>query len=306
MCPSGSTYGKLVKSCFQAPPGWLFVGLDFASLEDRINTLLTKDPNKIKVYTDGYCGHSYRAYAYWPHLMPDIEDTVESINSIADKYPALRQKSKGPTFALTYQGTWTTLVRNNGFAPNEAKEIEANYHKLYAVSTAWVKDKLVKASNDGYVTLAFGLRLRTPILHKTVLGSKFTPAQAEAEARTAGNAVSGQSYGLLNSRAGVEFQEKVLDSKFRLDIRPSAQIHDAQYFMIRDTLETVKWVNDVLVECVSWQDLPEIQHDEVKLFGELDIFYPTWASSLTLPNGSSYKEIFDLCKAKLTALEEDK
>lgn len=48
--PSGSTYGKLVKSCFQAPPGWLFVGLDYASLEDRINTLLTKDPNKLAVY----------------------------------------------------------------------------------------------------------------------------------------------------------------------------------------------------------------------------------------------------------------
>ncbi|UYF10894.1 DNA polymerase [Vibrio phage 12VC501] len=30
--PSGSTYGKLVKSCFQAPPGWLFCGLDFNSL----------------------------------------------------------------------------------------------------------------------------------------------------------------------------------------------------------------------------------------------------------------------------------
>ena len=70
------------------------------ALEDRINTLLTKDPNKIKVYTDGYCGHSYRAYAYWPHLMPDIEDTVASINSIANKYPELRQKSKGPTFAF--------------------------------------------------------------------------------------------------------------------------------------------------------------------------------------------------------------
>lgn len=49
--PSGSTYGKLIKSCFAPPPGWLFVGIDYASLEDRINTLLTKDPNKLKVYT---------------------------------------------------------------------------------------------------------------------------------------------------------------------------------------------------------------------------------------------------------------
>lgn len=43
--------GKLIKSCFIAPPGWLFCGLDFASLEDRISALTTKDPNKLKVYT---------------------------------------------------------------------------------------------------------------------------------------------------------------------------------------------------------------------------------------------------------------
>lgn len=42
--------GKLIKSCFRAPPGWLFCGLDFASLEDRISALTTKDPNKLKVY----------------------------------------------------------------------------------------------------------------------------------------------------------------------------------------------------------------------------------------------------------------
>lgn len=48
--PSNSTYGKAVKKCFSAKPGWLFVGADFSSLEDRINALLTKDTNKLKVY----------------------------------------------------------------------------------------------------------------------------------------------------------------------------------------------------------------------------------------------------------------
>lgn len=69
---TGSRYAKLIKSCFQAPPGWLFVGLDFASLEDKISALTTKDPNKLKVYTDGYDGHSLRAFAYWPNQMTDI------------------------------------------------------------------------------------------------------------------------------------------------------------------------------------------------------------------------------------------
>ncbi len=50
MPATGSKYAKIIKECFEAPPGWLFVGLDFASLEDRISAVTTKDPNKLKVY----------------------------------------------------------------------------------------------------------------------------------------------------------------------------------------------------------------------------------------------------------------
>lgn len=70
--PSGSRFGKLIKSIFMAPEGWLFVGADYSSLEDRISALTTKDPNKLRVYTDGYCGHCLRASAYFPEQMPDI------------------------------------------------------------------------------------------------------------------------------------------------------------------------------------------------------------------------------------------
>lgn len=75
--PANSKYAKLIKACFRAPEGWLFVGLDFASLEDRISALTTKDPNKLKVYTDGYDGHSLRAHSYFPEKMPDIETAPE-------------------------------------------------------------------------------------------------------------------------------------------------------------------------------------------------------------------------------------
>lgn len=77
------------------------MGADYASLEDRIDALLTKDINKIKVYTDGYDGHSLRAFNYFRDQMPDIKDTVDSINSIKVKYDDLRSDSKAPTFALT-------------------------------------------------------------------------------------------------------------------------------------------------------------------------------------------------------------
>lgn len=109
MPSTGSKFAKIVKSCFAPSKGILFVGIDFSSLEDRISALVTKDPNKLMVYTDGYDGHCLRAYSYHKEAMPDItkaieenpEDKVSIINSIKEKYKGIRQSSKAPTFALT-------------------------------------------------------------------------------------------------------------------------------------------------------------------------------------------------------------
>ena len=289
--PAHGKLGKLVKSCFVSPKGFIFGSADYNALEDKINTLLTQDPNKIKVYSEGFDGHCFRTYYYWGDEMPDIVDTVESINSIADKYPERRSKSKAPSFALTYQGTWITLVRNCGFSEEEAKKIENNYHVMYEVSDRWLDAKLNQASKDGYVTLAFGLRLRTPILAKTLMNSTYKSSEASAEGRTAGNALSGQSYGLLNCKAANDFMDRVYASPYKYDIMPVMQIHDAQYYIFPDNLEIVEWVNKNLAECMSWQDLPELEHDVVKLGAEIDLHYPNWASAITLKNGANQEEI---------------
>ena len=291
--PSGSKYAKKIKKCFEAPPGWIFCGLDFASLEDRISALTTKDPQKLKVYTDGYDGHSLRAYAYFGEQMPDIEDTVESINSIQHKYKSLRSDSKAPTFLLTYGGTYMGLMKNCGFPEDKAKLTEKRYHDLYVVSDMWVQAKLDEAAKTGYVTAAFGLRVRTPLLAQVLRGTCKTPYEAEAEGRTAGNAL-GQSWCLLNNRAGSEFMRKVRTSEFRLDIRPCIHIHDAQYFMIRDNMDTLQYTNKHLVEAVNWQDHPDIAHPEVGLGGELSLFYPTWANEIEIPNHATPEEVHQI------------
>lgn len=295
--PADGEYGKLIKSCFQAPPGWIMVGLDFNALEDRISALTTKDPNKLAVYLRGFDGHSMRAFSYWGDQMPDIENTVESINSIEKKYPKLRKKSKAPTFALTYQGTWMTLVKNCGFSEAEAKLVERKYHELYAHSTAWVQAKLDQASKDGYITAAFGLRIRTPLLKQVVRGTSKTPKEAEAEGRTAGNAL-GQSWCLLNSRAYNEFMAMVRKHpEYRLLVRLIAQIHDAGYMLVRDDLATIHFVNTHLVKAVEWQDHPDIYHPEVKLGGKLSIFWPSWREEIEIPNHATEEQIQKVIEA---------
>lgn len=295
--PSNSIFGKLIKQCFSTKKGWLMVGADFSSLEDRINTLLTKDENKLRVYTDGYDGHCLRAYYYWK---PNgINNTVESINSIKKLYPELRQASKSPTFALTYGGTYITLMNNCGFSEQEAKEIEANYHELYKQSDQWVAGKIALAEQQGYIDSAFGLRIRTPIIGKSVLNTSKTPHKATAEARSVANAISGQSYGLLTNRAINAFMKIVWASEYRNDIMPICLIHDAIYLMIRDDIRVIEWVNHHLIKEMQWQELDEIKHDSVHLEAELDIYYPNWANPITLPNNISQTEIKDIVKLNM-------
>ena len=62
-------------------------------------------------------------------------------------------------------------MNNCGFSEEEAKKVEKNYHVMYEVSDAWLEAKLLEASKLGYAELAFGLRLRTPLLARTVMGS---------------------------------------------------------------------------------------------------------------------------------------
>jgi len=231
------------------------------------------------------------------------EFNVANVNSIKDKYPAQRQYSKMPTFALTYQGTYLTLMAKGGFTEQVARQIEKNYHELYKESDAWLAGHIDEASKNGYATAAFGLRIRTPLLHQVILGTQVTPSEAEQEARTLGNAIGGQSWCLLNTRAKMEFMRKVRASDYRLLIRPIADIHDAQYYLIPDNLDVLLYVNKHLVEAVRWQDHPDIQHDEVKLGGQLSIFHPSWAHEIPIPNEADGEKVLDTIAEALNERE---
>ena len=195
------------------------------------------------------------------------------------------------------------MVKNLGWDEDKAKLIEQRYHELYKVSDEYVAKRLEQAAKDGYVEVAFGLRVRTPLLGQVAWGSSKVPYEAQAEGRTAGNAL-GQSYGLLNNRACNAFMEAVWNSPYRYDIKPVAMIHDAIYIMVRDDVTVLEFANRELVKAMSWQDLPEIEHDEVKLGAQLDIFYPTWNKAVHLPIGADKEQLLAVCKEHLKQLNK--
>lgn len=296
--PSGSTYGKAVKECFQVPDGWILGAADFNALENRSIAIRTKDPNRIKVFSEGYDSHCLNTYAYWPDEMPDIDPTsVESINSIKEKYPKLRSLSKRPTFAFNYRGTWYTVHINAGIPEEKARQLEERFKETYRVTEAYFYEVITEACKNGYVTLAFGLRLQTPHLHgKNPYKLK---GQANAISRSVFNADS-QSYGLLSNRALIEFKKRI--RKASKEIQESVYllnvIHDAIYVLMRDDSYVIKWVNDNLAACMSWQEDPEIAHDIVKIGAELDIGY-SWGNMVTLPNGADMNTIYEAVEEAL-------
>ena len=243
---------------------------------------------KKKPFTEGIDGHCLNAYGYFSDQMQGI--TEDNLNDIKDKYPDLRQESKAPTFALNYNGTWITLVRNCGFPETKAKAIEAGHRKLYHVLHSWSALNKVKMIKDGYIECAFGLKVRTPLLAKSMLGD--SSMMLEQEFRGANNAVT-QSWGLLTTRAGTEFKDKLDVSHERFNIVNVNFIHDAIYQLARKDVSTIRWLNKNLISCMNWQDHPKIKSDEIKLTAELDIGNG-WDKMYTLKNDATDEEIQEL------------
>jgi len=225
--------------------------------------------------------------------MPDINSSVASINSISRKYPDLRQRSKGPTFALTYEGTSHTLIKNLGLPREEAERIERNYHNLYKVSDEFSANNIIKAGKTGYVPLAFGAKLITPVLRQSLLNNNKTPFEANAEGRSANNAIT-QSWGMLTNRALIEFEQHLAKKPEYIPyVLICNVIHDAIYLVIKKEPKIIKWVNDTLIKCMQWNKNKTIQSKDVLMEAELDIGL-NLASQITIPNNASIEQIEEI------------
>ena len=218
-------------------------------------------------------------------------------NSISKKHPELRQKSKPCTFALQYSGTWYTLHKRGGFPKDQAKQIENSFHELYKVSGDFTKKNQAFMEKYGYVECAFGLKLRTPIISKCILGTSKTPYEAEAEVRSANNAVT-QSWGMLLNRAMIATNARIEAAGYGTAILPVNMIHDAGYFLIKDDPIYVHFLNTVLIEEMSWNDDPLIYSTDVPMEASLEIG-KSWSTMTELKNKATIGEISDTIQAIL-------
>ena len=288
--PSGSKYGKLVKSIFQAPKDWLFCGSDYNALEARIGAILTNDPERIKVYTQGFDSHSLATAIYWSEKFKDIDlNNPKEVNRIKKEYSSDRSKSKSISFALQYNGTAMTLHKRSGFSIEEANRIYDNYCKIFYKSIEWAEQTKKGMQEKGYVRGCWGHKIKTPLIKMSLINHSMTPSSVKAEFRTANNAIS-QSYGMLTVISGSRFQELIERSPYKYDVFLINNIHDAIYLLVKNDPEVVKWVNENLINTMCIMDEPKLIDAPVKLEAELDIG-KSWDKQVTLKNNISIEEI---------------
>lgn len=302
--PSNSLLGKRFKSLVQAPPGYILWFADFSSLEDRVITIQSKDPNKTKIYTDGFDAHSFNAFGYFLEELEDLhnrvnvkpEKTLELVNSIENAYPSLRTQSKPITFALGYLGTWKTIYTNTNFSEEKSKIIYKRYEKLYKGIKTFQDNAVEYAAKCGYAKLSFSGRVDTPYIKKYHNKPRFgfIATKYEQEVRSMCNAIT-QTWGTLNSRASAETFKTVQDSPYRGKIICCNTIHDAIYGYCVEDPEVIQFINTTLVTSMQWKDHSDLQSEVINFEAEMDLAR-TWDNPFRLTNNASLGEITKVLK----------
>ncbi len=178
-----------------------------------------------------------------------------------------------------------------------AHQIEDNYHILYKVSDKWTEKQLQFAADNGYVECAFGLRLRTPLLGRTLRTKTANLYIAEKEGRSAANAIT-QSWGLLINRTAIEIVNKILYSDWLFDkIYPVNTIHDSIFFLFLDDPEVIQWLNNNLIKEMEWNDHPKIKSSDVPMGSTLSMG-KNWLEQSKIPNNASIEQINEI-RAKI-------
>ncbi len=285
--PSNSKFGAAIKKCFVAPEGWLFCYADFNALEDRISTLLTKDPMKLKEVNEGFEGHSLRASFYFKDelaergIVVDLSDK-DSVNRIQTEAKDLRNGSKPITFLKIYGGGAGKIQKVLKCSAERAQGISDSFDDLYKVTKAFNDSNTQLAKAQGFLDVAFGLRVLCPTINSKDKGT------ASAIGRSVNNA-STQSWGMLTNRSAIEFLERLKVSDERLNIKMINQIHDCSYFLAKENPTTIKWLNDNLIDTMRWKNDPALE-GPVTMEAELDIGRG-WYGCKTLANYVTLEEV---------------
>ena len=95
---------------------------------------------------------------------------------------------------------------------------------------------------------------------------------------------------MLLNRAIIATNAHIEEAGYGEHILPINMIHDAVYFMLKDEPKYIKFLNDVLIEEMQWQEHLTIASNDIRITAEMEIG-KSWADLKLLPNNATLEEI---------------
>lgn len=144
------------RACFTTNKGNLFCSCDYSAQEGRMQAEVYNEPVLIDMYSKGLDSHSVNAKIFFKDELKDID-----VKDVKKLRPDLRQAAKAPFFALSYGGSYSTLMSSLGISEEEAKKIVANYEEGYKATMEFAKRGEAFVKKNGYIIInpTYGHRL---------------------------------------------------------------------------------------------------------------------------------------------------
>lgn len=138
----------VTRSCFVSPPGYKFVSADFSAEEARLGGDIYQDEAILKIFREGIDSHSMYAKIFFKEELKDID-----VHDIKKLRPDLRQKAKGPEFALNFGGGVSAIMSSIHCTEEEANTIIKNYEEGFKGTTEFAKKGAKLVRQNGYVLI---------------------------------------------------------------------------------------------------------------------------------------------------------
>lgn len=232
---------KRIKSVVIARPGKSFVGADQEQLEPRVFASQSKDVRLMKCFSDGDDFYSVIGMPVFKRFDCNMKKSDTDKEFFGNKYPTLRDLSKGTALSATYGTTaykMSDLLRDEegrNLPPQRTQQIIDDYFNAFPSVKLFQLESHQMAMKDGCVYTLYGRPRRIPEAKKI---PKMFPGAEHHELPyywrsllnlSVNHRVQGSAASIMN-RAGIAFcrtrdANAVSDPRW-LEVKIVSQIHD--------------------------------------------------------------------------------
>lgn len=136
-----------IRSIFSAPKNWYFVAADYAAMELRVLSHISREYAMQKAFKEGADLHTY---------------TAQLLFKKKDISKQERQIAKTVSFLIVYGGGAYNLSETMGISMSHAESVIKNYERVYPAIFAYMDHVNNFVKNNGYAYTIFGRRRNLP------------------------------------------------------------------------------------------------------------------------------------------------